>query len=121
MRFTERATARMLRGFAAAALLATIALLAVAPAHPFNFPPLGCGTAGAWYFNGQPESSDRHITLIQSGPTPPRLPPSCREIVNHRIRLAGIAGSATVGLLATATYITRRRRPPTPALVSQYA
>ncbi len=120
MRFADQAIARAVRGFVAAALVTTIALLAIAPAHPFNFPPVGCGAPGAWYFNGQPESQDRHITFIQSGPTLAQLPPSCREIVNHRLRLAGITGGATVGLLAAATCITRRRRPATPVLLGQY-
>ena len=120
MRFTERAIARALRGFAAVALLTTIALLAVAPAHPFNFPPMGCGAPGAWYFHGLPDLIVDKANFIPTGSTPLPLPPTCRAIVNHRFRLAGIAGSGTVGLLAAAGLVTRRRRNATPTLLSQY-
>ena len=104
--------AKLLVGLAAASLLMTIAFLAVAPAHPFNYPPMGCGAPGAWYFNGRPDPlGNRVMPLGPTGPTPATaLPPTCQDIVDARLHAAGVTGGITVALLATSPLIGRRRR-----------
>lgn len=105
------AFAKLLVGLAAASLLMTIAFLAVAPAHPFNYPPLGCGAPGAWYFNGRPGGNGNFISFIGTGPSAATaLPPTCQDLVDARLHAAGVTGGITVALLAASALIGRRQR-----------
>ena len=113
MRTTRPAFATALHGVGAACLLLTIAFLAVAPANRFDYPKLECGTPALWYLNGQTSGSglvDKVAPLPAPVPLAPTAgtPPTCHEIVDARLRLAGESATATIALFAASSMVSRR-------------